>query len=52
MFTLAAGPQAIALAKLAYAADLPLLFTGSHGIGKSELLAQDSVSPQSHYQNR
>jgi hypothetical protein len=35
-----AGRPAIELAKLAYRSDLPLLFIGPHGVGKSQIFAQ------------
>lgn len=35
-----AGPALVALTRLCYAANRPLLLIGSHGIGKSELLEQ------------
>jgi hypothetical protein len=40
MMQVAAGPQLIDLLALAYKADQPMLLHGSHGVGKSVLLAQ------------
>jgi hypothetical protein len=40
MIAIGAGRLLVAMVKLCYAADRPLLLVGKHGIGKSELLAE------------
>ena len=40
MMTINAGRPLIDLVKLCYAANLPLMVEGRHGVGKSVLLAQ------------